>query len=110
MLVRNAQLALTKSKKSVQAFMGWVNSIGINSHFIFLFSTWSDQRVLLFAAELTTLSGDCSVSLWLGLRHMISVHLSSFICKMGMRIATLIPSGLWCGAYELVYMNKNGNY
>ena len=91
---RNAQLALTKGKKSVQAFMGWVNSMGTDTHFIFLFNTWSDQRVSLFAAELTTLSGDCRVSLWLWLRHVISLHLSSFNCKMGMIIATLLPSGL----------------
>lgn len=41
-MVRNAQLALTKGKKSVQAFMGWVSFVGIDTHFISHFDTWPD--------------------------------------------------------------------
>lgn len=45
MMVRNAQLTLTKGKKSAQAFMGWVSSIGIDTHIFPLLDTWSDTAL-----------------------------------------------------------------
>lgn len=55
-MVRNAQLALTKGQKSVQAFMGWVGSAEIDTHFISLFDTWPDPGVSLCVTELVKLS------------------------------------------------------
>lgn len=49
----------------------------------------------------------CLVRLWPWLRHLTSLNLSSFTCKMGMTIATFPPS--WCGPGEPVNVNKNGN-
>lgn len=60
MMVRNAQLTLTKGNKSVQAFMGWVSSIGIDTHVVSLLDTrsgtFADRRVSLFPTELARLS------------------------------------------------------
>lgn len=60
MMVRNAQLTLIKGKESVQAFMGWVNSVRIDTHVFFLSDTQSDtrsdRRVSLFPTELARLS------------------------------------------------------
>lgn len=100
---------IDQGQESVQAFMGWVSSIGIDTHIVSLLDTWSDTMLTgefhsflpslpdsaipsLPDSESSTERGDCMVSLWLWLRHLISLNLSSFICKMRKVIATLAPS------------------
>lgn len=61
---------------------------------------WQESFTLSYRAcqtqcnktQSSTERGDCIVSLQLWLRHLISLNLSSFICKMRKIIATLPPS------------------